>query len=963
MVPNEVPSRTHLRLNGKKISRDIIAIILLISTITPAAFHAVNAQSLAASFTYSPAQPARTETIAFTASASGGIAPYSFSWSFGDGSSTTGSTVSHSYASSGVYTVNLTVTDSSLQQAFLVQGISVTNYHGFSFGIASDIGNLGVGYSNNAFYAPRQSLLRLGNTTGLSFFIADGWYADGYYYRNEAAWCGEFKAHYNNIVLVAGETDTGWTSVPYDDIIYDSNNNGVYDNSGSGPDSILYNGWGGGSKLPGPVDGSTIASDNHLLYWDANGNGQWDPGESIVDDNAGVGRMLSYYPVMYGPIPPTGTPLSFDPKLKYFQRDSNAFYVRPQTNNDFEQYVINCGWPASLGTWHGSGVNCSNALPGQPGYTFPTCYGREYYFDVGYPTPELRIVVISPTVQNITGHMTVFGTDTWLYQKNDAHYNWVNQTIQASRLAGIPQTMVVSFDQCMGTTVEECGQSFHHQSAYDSTGTQIEGDLWSLLLDSLGPLGTRVTYLVQGEDKGYSRFYPLATHPGAPFTSDGLGCEWDSATGNHGFPLIKYSYDVPADLYPVYNPTCFANPQTPGQPYAPWPGLANQGASLILSAAFGAGQYNTLYPGEVLVKDVYGTGVYEPGDPYIGGIQPTPGTLLTGSQATNSHIGFIDTNHNGQWDPGETLFRDSDNTDGCSGATTCNGKYDPGETVYSGPVPSTPQPAAFNDSDVKLIDTNGNGKWDKLGGSPHNVLEAPYLATSMAANTPCNNTAYSTTCPGHGWVSFAFNPAGNQTNIDTNFCIDGEKPILNPAICISPHVYKDKYVVVSSPLPIQKGFSVTGSFFGVSATMAAYLGSDPAILPAAWLMAANTSSAQAFVVHSATYLNVAQTVRGFKFVYQINTTTASNTAQPWLAFACSYIPGVSNNPCSFQRTPDINHDGMVNILDIAACAFAFGSRPTNPRWNVNCDLNNDGAVDISDIASMALFFNSPVFTA
>ncbi len=957
-------SRTHVKLKRKKISRDIIAIILLIATVTPAAFHAVRAQGLTSSFTYTPAQPGRTETLTFTASASGTAPPFSFSWSFGDGSTATSSTVNHSYATSGVYTVNLTVTDSSLQRASQMQRITVTNYHGFSFGIASDIGAIGVGYSNNALYAPRQSLLRLGNTTGLSFFIADGWLADGFYYRNEATWCGEFKAHYNNIVLVAGETDGGWTSVAYNDIIYDADNNGVYDNSGSGPDSILFNGWGGGSRLPGPVDGSPIASDNHLLYWDANGNGQWDPGESIVQDNAGLGRMQSYYPVMVGPIPSTGTPLSFDPKIKYFQRDSNnRSYVRPQTNNDFEQYVSSCGFPASLGTWHGSGNNCSNALPGQPGYTFPSCYGREYYFDVGYPTPELRIIVISPTVQNITGQMTTFGTDLWTYQKNDAHYNWVNQTIQAARLAGIPQTMMVSFDQCLATAIEECGQAYHHQGSYDSTGTKLEADLFSMLIDNLGPQGTRLTYLVQGEDKGYARFYPLATHPGAPFTSDGLGCLWDSATGKHGFPLTRYYYDVPADVYPEYSPACFANPQAAGQPYAPWPGLAGQGVSTILSAAFGAGLYKTLYPGEILVKDTNGNGVYDAGEPYIGGIEPVPGTILTVGQATNSHIGFIDTDHNGQWDPGETLFRDADNTDSCTGATTCNGKYDPGETVYSGPVPGTQQNAVFNDSDVKLIDTNGNGIWDKLNGSPHNVLEAPYLATSMGSNTPCNNTVYSTTCPGHGWVSFTFNPAGNQTNIDTNFCTDGETPTVNPASCISLHVYKDKYVVVTSAAPIQKGFSVKGTFYGVSATMAAYLGSDPNIMPTAWLTAANTTSAQALIVHSATYLNFTKTIQGFQFVYQFNTTTASNKAQPWLAFACTYTPGTSNNTCSFQRTPDVNHDGVVNIFDVALCAYAYLSRPGDPRWNVNCDLNNDGVVNIFDIAYMALYYLSPAFTA
>ena len=958
-----MPSKRRIKLNRKKISRDTIAIILLLATITPTALHTTRAQDLTTSFTYAPTQPARTETISFNATANGGSPPYSFSWAFGDGITATGSTVSHSYSSSGTYTVTLAATDSLQQQTLQAQNIITTNYHPFSFGIASDIGNIGVGYSDNSFYAPRQSLLRLGNTTGLSFFIADGWLADGYYYRNEAAWCNGFKAHYNNIVLVAGETDTGWTGVPYDDIIYDANNNGAYDNSGSGPDSILFNGWGGGSKLPGPLNGSPIFSDSKLLYWDANQNGQYDPGESIVDDTSGSGRMKSYYPVMVGPIPPTGVPLSLDSKLKYFRRDSNSFYVRPQTNNDFEQFIANCGFPASLGAWHGSGINCINHLPGEPGYAFPSCYGREYYFDYGYPTPELRIIVISPTVQNITGHMITFGTDVWLYQKNDPHYNWVNATIQAARAAAIPQTMVVSFDQCLGTTVEECGQSYHHQSPYDSSGTKFEADLQSLLLDSLGPQGTRLTYLVQGEDKGYARFYPLATHPGAPFTSDGLGCLWDSSTGNHGFPLTKYSYDTPADLFPEYSSACFANPQNPGQPYTPWPSLAGQGVPLIISAAFGAGLYATLNPGEILVKDSNGNGVYDYGEPFIGGFEPAPGAVLTGGQASNSHIGFIDTNGNGQWDPGETLFKDADSNDGCSTTTTCNGKYDPGETVFAGPVPATQQNAGFNDSDVKLIDTNGNGRWDRLGAGPHDVLESPYLATSMGSNIPCNNVAYSTTCPGHGWVSFIFNAAGNQTNIDTSFCMDGERPLGNFASCISPHVYKDKYLVINSAQPIQKGFSVRATFEGVTATMSAYIGADPTTAPIAWITATNTSTAQVYVTHSATYLNGAQTNNGFEFVYQINTTTTTNPAQPWLSFDCKYTIGSSFNSCTFARTPDVFHLGIVSIQDVAAVFYAYGTRPGDPRWNPNFDLADNGVISIIDAGIAAFWFDSLVFTA
>jgi PKD repeat protein len=42
----------------------------------------------------------------------GGTQPYTFAWNLGDGSSSTASSVNHSYAAAGTYTANLTVTDS-----------------------------------------------------------------------------------------------------------------------------------------------------------------------------------------------------------------------------------------------------------------------------------------------------------------------------------------------------------------------------------------------------------------------------------------------------------------------------------------------------------------------------------------------------------------------------------------------------------------------------------------------------------------------------------------------------------------------------------------------------------------------------------------------------------------------------------------------------------------------------------
>jgi hypothetical protein len=53
------------------------------------------------------------QDLTLTASATGGIAPYSYTWSFGDGSITTGASVQHQYLLGGNYTLTLEVSDST----------------------------------------------------------------------------------------------------------------------------------------------------------------------------------------------------------------------------------------------------------------------------------------------------------------------------------------------------------------------------------------------------------------------------------------------------------------------------------------------------------------------------------------------------------------------------------------------------------------------------------------------------------------------------------------------------------------------------------------------------------------------------------------------------------------------------------------------------------------------------------
>src|SRR5205809_4298187 len=80
---------------------------------------------ISASFTLSPSLPSAGQSVSFTAYASGGTSPYSYLWSYGDGSSGTGLQVTHTYNSDGTYQVTLTVADSQGNTSTEVESVVV----------------------------------------------------------------------------------------------------------------------------------------------------------------------------------------------------------------------------------------------------------------------------------------------------------------------------------------------------------------------------------------------------------------------------------------------------------------------------------------------------------------------------------------------------------------------------------------------------------------------------------------------------------------------------------------------------------------------------------------------------------------------------------------------------------------------------------------------------------------------
>jgi len=51
---------------------------------------------------------------------------------------------------------------------------------------------------------------------------------------------------------------------------------------------------------------------------------------------------------------------------------------------------------------------------------------------------------------------------------------------------------------------------------------------------------------------------------------------------------------------------------------------------------------------------------------------------------------------------------------------------------------------------------------------------------------------------------------------------------------------------------------------------------------------------------------------------------------------------------------DVNDDGQVSLADLTTVALAYGTRPSDPRWNPLADVNGDGQVGLSDLVIVAI---------
>jgi len=80
---------------------------------------------LSATLGVSSSSPQVGQIVAFTASATGGTSPYTYTVAFGDGGTGTGSSVTYAYSAAGSYTAMVTVRDSASPQASISASITL----------------------------------------------------------------------------------------------------------------------------------------------------------------------------------------------------------------------------------------------------------------------------------------------------------------------------------------------------------------------------------------------------------------------------------------------------------------------------------------------------------------------------------------------------------------------------------------------------------------------------------------------------------------------------------------------------------------------------------------------------------------------------------------------------------------------------------------------------------------------
>ena len=120
--------------------------------------------TLAVSATGSPTEGSAPLSVDFTGRASGGVPPYTYGWTFGDGGTSASRNPSHTYPSPGTYTATLTGTDETSTSSSAALDISVNSASSVSLSLDAETGAPAPGQGGTTDPSPGDYSYSLGST-------------------------------------------------------------------------------------------------------------------------------------------------------------------------------------------------------------------------------------------------------------------------------------------------------------------------------------------------------------------------------------------------------------------------------------------------------------------------------------------------------------------------------------------------------------------------------------------------------------------------------------------------------------------------------------------------------------------------------------------------------------------------------------------------------------------------------
>ena len=682
----------------------------------------------------------------------------------------------------------------------------------------TEIGDLKIKYfdtDNNGVWDPGEAIIYDSNN--------DGKYSSGRFYNDTLIYGGPPA---NNTALSIdpriGFIDSFGYGVwnPGDFVVYDSNTNNTYDPHLMYVDSSGDNVWNYGEAIvyktnttfPGfsgtgtcrgtaiptndcviigtvPSSSAVLKIDPHLKFVDLNGDGIWEPGETLVyDANNGVNGNSGKYAANDIAI----VPLTGDTKLRFIgtgtawassstliynsngstEYDGGIMFVDDNSTNHWvtgDTVVYHKGTVDLYDDTKdiliaGTTDDLGRQLKNDPGLRFVDTNGDGIWepgepvvYDTNHNGGYDARLMFARTGTNTTW---VPG-ETVVYDSNgDGKYTtgrYYNDTIIAGiRLANNTSLSIdpkLKFYDTDGNMVWELGESViydtNNNSLYDS-GDQI-------IYGAAPPSGVGLATGL-GEPVIASAPPPV----GSPLTNDAKLRYVKSGTNTTWVPGETVVYDKDGNGFYGY-------------------GKYDSNIRFVNSTT---SPMETWASGKAVVYDVDGDGRYIFGkyvsvnDTIICG--PLAG--CTGTVANNTalkidtRLDFVDCTSitcdtNNRWEQGEAVFYDSNG----------NGVYDPGETIIVGTPPtakpvirgSTPTPGTSLSTDplLRYPDSNGNGMWDSSEAVVYDALnkgsfQASYYPADLVRGIiplPGTNLAYNI---GEPWISGPPPTPGTLLNVN-----------------------------------------------------------------------------------------------------------------------------------------------------------------------------------------------------